>query len=383
VGKKSGILDEWLKNMTSLIFMQTFHAIFLAFIVELIGNIQSYSTSYDPASSKTLMEKFGANDTKIALIIMVAMLALLKMEKMIKDLFGLKDSKYGKGLQDSLSGGVGKIAGAMDMAKRTGKAINDRKEAGKKLKKAKIESIDAKEKHAAKKKAYDDLVKAGPSGSHMNRKQYMEKLEKARKEAQEAKENMDNKKTEERKAKADVELANKKVKTSVATDAASMAFSLGDPRLAALTDRGLDAILDSRTKSTVYGSEAKRLDEEIKQKTNQEARQRVKDRGISETDPNFEREVQNTLNDAGFKQEMQKKLKAEIDAKLKMEMEIPEGSLKNLGKDFKNLVVNPIGDIKHGLGEVFGGSAGRAYSRKVRKNGIEYKGTNISNVDDI
>ena len=58
-------------------------------------------------------------------------------------------------------------------------------------------------------------------------------------------------------------------------------------------------------------------------------------------------------------------------------MEIPQSPLRQLGKIASET-------FNEGMGAFSEESrSGRSYSRNIRKNGIEYKGTNISNVDDI
>lgn len=392
-GKQNGILEEWLRNMVALIFLQTFHAIFLTFIMEIISAVSAWEPGAGSAGSTSgatqLVQAFGSEDVKLSLIVIVAMFALLKMEKMVKNIFGIKDSKYAKGLQESFSGGVAKVASAVDMAKRTAQAQKDKKEKARNLKIAKKETADANDKRMKKEAKHRALQNVNTNNMTIEEKaEHQKKLDKARTEAEEAKKDYDKKKSAQIKAEADYKNSKRYARTALATDIASMTFALGDPTLANLVDRGLDSVATRFNKNAVYGSSAKNIEKKIQQKMREEAENRVIARGKSRDDADFQEEVTKVMNSESFKSDMHEKLKAEIDAKFQLELEIPETSLGNIGQQFKDTFKN-MSKYKDDVRGMFRDIAdseeigGTAYSRKVRKSGIRYKGTSLDDVSDI
>ncbi len=374
-GKNGGIFEEWFKNIGILIFMQSFHAIFLVFIMEIVRHV-SISDSLD---------KWSINDGMLAIISMVAMLALIKMEKMIKGIFGIKDSKFMGNIGENFAKGMAGIKSAGNMAartvepaKRTAKLVGDKVRNNKEI-------TDAKEKAASKQKTYDDLVKAGPSGSHMNRKQYMEKLKEARQAAEEAHKDVATKQEKGRKLTTDIKHSAVQTGSTFGSSIAAGAFGIGATDtiaeaaiVANMTDKVLDSVANPALKNTVYGKAARQQQQHIEELPQKMAEEEVGRRyGLKKGDAGFDEKVRLTLDDANFKKQIKSAVDAALDTKFELDMEIPSSKLRQLGK--------VMGDTwKEGAGAFSADSrAGRSYSRNIRKNGIEYKGTNVSNVDDI
>ena len=108
-GKQSTIFANWLKNFVATVFMQTFHAIYMVVILSVLSKIYA-------KNSVT-----GLNPTAIGIITIALTTGLVKMEKMLKGMFGLGDSMAGdlkdggKGMLKALGAvkGLGAAAGAI------------------------------------------------------------------------------------------------------------------------------------------------------------------------------------------------------------------------------------------------------------------------------
>lgn len=103
-GGHSTVFKSWLKNFIGTVFTQSFHAAYLVVVFRILNNIyvQNWTGSYYLQS----------------IITIVLMTGLIKMEKMIKGMFGMGDSMAG----DLKSGNKG-IMKAMAAAKGAGAAI--------------------------------------------------------------------------------------------------------------------------------------------------------------------------------------------------------------------------------------------------------------------
>ena len=174
MGKKGGIFEEWFKNLAILIFLQSFHAIFLAFVCEIIGAIGVDNATFDYANIPD--ELNGSKDTIMAILTIVAIMALIKMEKMIKGIFGIKDSKFIGNIGENFAKGMAGIKSATNMAARTVEPAKRTASIMKERTKNNKDLVNAREKATSKQKAYDDLLHAGASGSGMSKKEYNKKL---------------------------------------------------------------------------------------------------------------------------------------------------------------------------------------------------------------
>lgn len=141
MGKESsGIFANWLRNFATIVFMQSFHAVYLMFIMKFIAvigcNDHGIMNMGDP--------DFARKEGVIAIISIVALWGLIKMEKLIKSMFGIQDSKLMGGIGDNLAKSMMSVKSGMDLARRTREPFDKHREA-----KAEVD---------AKQKAYDRAV---------------------------------------------------------------------------------------------------------------------------------------------------------------------------------------------------------------------------------
>ena len=118
MNKGGGIFQEWFKNLTILIFTQSFHAIFMVFILKIISTI-----SIEQVESAA----FSAEDGMLGLISIGAIWSLTKFEDLIKGIFGIKDSKFLGGIGKNFSHSMASLGSAASMAKRTIQPFQDMK----------------------------------------------------------------------------------------------------------------------------------------------------------------------------------------------------------------------------------------------------------------
>lgn len=107
MGKQSTIFSNWLKQMALAIFTQTFHAIFMVIIIQLIAGI-----------SKIGEDQLGHFIKPIIIIILTT--SLIKMEKVIKQLIGVDDALMG-----DLKQGATRALATVKSAEMAGKAVAD------------------------------------------------------------------------------------------------------------------------------------------------------------------------------------------------------------------------------------------------------------------
>lgn len=88
MGKKGGgLYEKWLKHFTINVMTQSFHAFFLMFVMKMLSEIGKLE-----AASAT---ELNGNDGILAIMSIVGMMAIIKFEKLFKQLFGLEDSLSG------------------------------------------------------------------------------------------------------------------------------------------------------------------------------------------------------------------------------------------------------------------------------------------------
>lgn len=125
MGKGSGILSNWLKQLALTIFMQSFHAVFLLVLVNFMVNIGNNLN----------------NQYMSSLIIIILTAGLVKFEKLFKQLFGMGDPVMG-----DLKNGAMKAMATMGSVARAGKAIGDNSKKMNDAKKRKADIIANKQK---------------------------------------------------------------------------------------------------------------------------------------------------------------------------------------------------------------------------------------------
>lgn len=85
--KKGGLYESWLKNFTINVMTQSFHAFFLMFVMKMLSEL----SKLEAQSAVTLTN----NDGLLSIMSIVGMMAIIKFEKLIKGLFGMKDGLSG------------------------------------------------------------------------------------------------------------------------------------------------------------------------------------------------------------------------------------------------------------------------------------------------
>lgn len=392
MGKKGGIFEEWFKNISVLIFLQSFHAIFLAFVCEIIGEIGVDSTTFD--YSNIGEELNGSKDTIMAILTIVSVTALIKMEKMIKGIFGMKDSKFMGNIGENFAKGMAGIKSAGAMALRTAKPVA---QTGKLIKDKNLNAkamldiaadIGAKQQKVNKIKAEAPTErKDGETPDHYEdrKKEYNAKLKKAEEDVAAAKKDLEDKKNKDRKLNADIKKSSIESATTVGSTIAAGAFGVGASAnmadaaiLANATDKILDGMAGRVIKDNVYGRAAMDQQAYIDALPENMAKEEVGRRyGLHEGDAGFEEKVILTLEDENFKNQVKAAVQSAMDTKFELDMEIPTGKVKS--------ALKPLADTYKEAATAFSESsrAGRSYARQTRKDGIRYKGTNIDNVDDI
>lgn len=393
MGKKGGIFEEWFKNISILIFLQSFHAVFLAFVCELIGEIGVDNSTVD--FSNLANELHGSKDTVMALLTIVAIMSLIKMEKMIKGIFGLQDSKFMGNIGENFAKGMAGIKSAGSMAARTAKPIA---QTGKLIKDKKMNTkamLDIAADLGEKRNKVKQLESEKPTGKKdgetnaeykERKKEYNEKLKKAKADVESAEKDLADKTNKDRKLNADIKKSSIESATTMGSTVAAGAFGIGASAnladaaiLANATDRVLDSISGRVIKDNVYGKAARDQQAYIDALPDNMARERVRAENpeLAEDSTEFEEKVRLKLDDEEFQKQVKKAVQSAMDTKFEMDMEIPTGKLKQ--------TLKPLADTYKEAATTFSeeSRAGRSYARKVRKEGIRYKGTNISDVGDI
>ena len=112
-GRDSGVLKNWFQNMVAIIFNQSFQAIFLCVTTILIGEIAK-----------------GTNrDIVVGLVSVIGLNAIMKFDKLFKELLGIKDSKVMGGLNENAMRSFAAIKSGMALAKRSAEPFKKRGEA--------------------------------------------------------------------------------------------------------------------------------------------------------------------------------------------------------------------------------------------------------------
>ena len=138
MGKKGGgIFASWLKQFTTMVFLQSFHAVFLMMILKFLSAISGDNvTSAISGADKSEMS-FAEKGNMMGIVCIVGMVALLKFEKLLKNLFGVEDSKLIGGIGDNLTRSLGTIHSGISLYKRTREPADRLKQLSKDEKEAK------------------------------------------------------------------------------------------------------------------------------------------------------------------------------------------------------------------------------------------------------
>lgn len=112
-GKDTGILKNWFQNMIAIIFNQSFQAIFLCISLIIIGKLSAD----------------GKNDMLMAILTIVTLNAIMKFDKLFKEMLGIKDSKIMGGFNENAMKSFAAIKSGMALAKRSAEPFKKRGEA--------------------------------------------------------------------------------------------------------------------------------------------------------------------------------------------------------------------------------------------------------------
>lgn len=138
--KSSGIFASWLQNFATIVFTQSFHAVYLMFIMKFLsvlgkGNIDAASEGGN----------FAQRQGIFAIVSIAGLWGLIKLEKLIKSTFGIKDSKLLGGIGENFTKAMVGMKSGMALAQRTKEPFT--------------KANEAKKTVAAKQKAYDTAVR--------------------------------------------------------------------------------------------------------------------------------------------------------------------------------------------------------------------------------
>ncbi len=81
--KNTGLFNNWVKNFTLTVFMQSFHAFFMLFILSMMKELLTVEAANDGFFASNI-------DGMVSLVLIVSMMALIKFENLIKGMFGIK-----------------------------------------------------------------------------------------------------------------------------------------------------------------------------------------------------------------------------------------------------------------------------------------------------
>ena len=115
-GKDSGVLKNWFQNMVAIIFSQSFQAVFLCVSTIIIGEISNQSGEVN-------------TDLIEGIIAVVSLNAIMKFDKLFKELLGIKDSKIMGGFNENAMKSFAAIKSGMSLAKRSAEPFKKRKDA--------------------------------------------------------------------------------------------------------------------------------------------------------------------------------------------------------------------------------------------------------------
>lgn len=367
-GKNSeGIFRNWFRTMFSLIFTQSFQAIMMIFILKIVSLISVDTAKLDWEND------FNGLSMALGLIAIIGIMAILKFEKLFKEMFGFKDSKLLGGISDSAAKSFAAIKSGVSMAQRTmapnknkRDAINKINAAAKKKRNA-LEGLNSlKNDNNLNSQGNTNTVSnrinnnnngtlsnvgntpeesslreelnllrneiskntaaiqngVGVSGDtekdiEKQRKKYNEQLREAEEEM--------------RMAMADKSAASLRKFTRFGSTIAAVGFGLGASdnigdatTIANITDIPMDAMSDRYVNRRVYGGVGKQLEREIKEKRKKLTDELSKTTGLSVDSKKLQSMVEVQLQPL-------KNVKIDIDAN------IPKSVLKSAMEDFQSI----------------------------------------------
>ena len=155
-GKQSSVFKNWLQNFTVTVFIQTIHAVYMVVILQILGNLYK-SGSFTG----------GLTETQTSIVTIMLTTGLVKLEKMIKGMFGIGDSMAGE-LKDG-SKGMMKAFGAIKGAGAAVKSLSDNAPKMKdsaKRKQAYTKELNTLKNQQAAGERYKDAMSAARDAKH-------------------------------------------------------------------------------------------------------------------------------------------------------------------------------------------------------------------------
>lgn len=139
--KKKGVFENWLSTFMVIVFTQSFHAMFMVFTIKMIYNLLKEQAD----TSAYFSNAYGL----IGLIMIVASMAIIKFEKLIKNLFGINTSALLGGTAESFTGSLAALQSFKNMATRTAQPFIEHKNKGKELNRLRQQKIELVTKNDA------------------------------------------------------------------------------------------------------------------------------------------------------------------------------------------------------------------------------------------
>lgn len=126
MNNKSGVFLTWFQNFAMLVFTQSFHAVFMVFVLKMM-----HAVAVDATGAYVTDRSTGI----LAIVSIAGAQALIKFEKIIKDLFGIGDSKYMGNLSKNFAKTAAAVGSGVRLAQRTAEPFKGRIENKRKVKK--------------------------------------------------------------------------------------------------------------------------------------------------------------------------------------------------------------------------------------------------------
>lgn len=155
MGNSKGIFENWLKNFATIVFTQSFQAVFMVFTIKIVYGL------IDKRDPTEIMTTFDNRSTLIGIVIIVSSMAMIKFEKLVRKLFGISESDLLGNTNTAFKATLAGLASAGNMAKRTAEPFVKYKD-----QKRKVDRL--KQNRDNLKKEFDGLNVPQQSGANTN-----------------------------------------------------------------------------------------------------------------------------------------------------------------------------------------------------------------------
>lgn len=120
--RQAGIFENWFKTFTVTVFTQSFHAIFLVFILNMLSEVAG-------KQSEDIANVMTHQPGMLAIIAIAGAMALIKLEKFIRQIFGIAESPVLGGIGSNFAKGAAAIVSTQALAKRTMEPFKEQQKA--------------------------------------------------------------------------------------------------------------------------------------------------------------------------------------------------------------------------------------------------------------